>query len=1025
MDLGEPCERVARLSTHIPISISGLSKLERLHLSVATLAGNLPHDFGRLTALQHLYIHTFQTSGRSSKFTGLIGRSFWNLHELRTLYFEYTSLTNFEAPGGDQLPFLEELSFSKSTQFEGNLTLIIANSKKLRIVDLTAAPVVLDQPSFDDLPSLEVLHLQEVLFEWLILDSFWRTCLNLTSFDARSALKIGGSFSEDIGRMKYLSNLALALTSVQGSIPRSIGRCPLKVLNLSKTQMSMPIPRTIGQLNATLEYLDLSYMTGLRTTLPDEIGDLHKLRTLSLRSCRLQGTIPARLSKASNLSSISLDNNLLTGPLPDFEGSDPIWMDIHDNLLSGTIPSSLGARCSQLRVGYNNFEGTIPSDFFLGNVFLSDISLTHNRFSGTLPLFDPGADLQVLQLDFNEFEGTVPASYCNVTKISLSHNKLSGSLSSFLQPGCHFVIDELDLSHNNFTGSFPDVDHLTYLTDLYIGGNNFSGPLPLLPKGVLTFDANNNQFDPTNVETWVDTPGALSLEYLDLSKNYFRIAHPYTMLIGPNLTYLSVAYNRFDFQSHLTVRVYPLTGLDLTSTHQEGIFPAHNFPKLVLLKLSNNRFSGSLLVSWLSSVTLLDISYNQFEFEISILSRLSYLTYLNARDNQIYGSLVLTNLPNLQTADISANSLDYSIDLASIGEMFSKNQLQLLNISRNIFLPTIDSLDTENTGLNRSTLSSPSVNRPDLKCYELAFYNRTGYVFSFDEDLFNYIQCDCDAQHFGAPKKCVQCPKSGIASCGGSHAVILENSFAIVVQQSESMGPKPQDAVSYDAGDISSEDASNSFFGPLLLYFGFPKPAMSSSFDRQAVKPNSSPAVVLDTESCLVRTIQTLSGKSNCQSIRVTVDDLIAPNVTHFGLDQQCQHGSEGRLCSRCSCNMNGSGECWYQSGPICSKCRHVFNLPSAVALLVGGILLTVAVMSLVFTVVLRRKRSQSLESFDKLPLWKRIFYRTLYLTSLGNVAILVGFLQILVEFTQWDAYAKVEILGIINGEASGYGNHF
>lgn len=71
---------------------------------------------------------------------------------------------------------------------------------------------------------------------------------------------------------------------------------------------------------------------------------------------------------------------------------------------------------------------------------------------------------------------------------------------------------------------------------------------------------------------------------------------------------------------------------------------------------------------------------------------------------------------------------------------------------------------------------------------------------------------------------------------------------------------------------------------------------------------------------------------------------------------------------------------------------------------------------------ILRSKRYPDMRPWNDRPVWKRFFNRLLYLTTLGNVSILITFLQIALEFTQWDVYLELGFLGVLNANVEGIG---
>lgn len=108
----------------------------------------------------------------------------------------------------------------------------------------------------------------------------------------------------------------------------------------------------------------------LKGSLPSELGNLLKLKSLDVNNNELIATIPPVLGNLSRLESLDLDINQLTGTIPPELGNllrlESLNLDI--NKLTGTIPSELGnlVRLELLDLFKNRFTGTIPAE--LGNL---------------------------------------------------------------------------------------------------------------------------------------------------------------------------------------------------------------------------------------------------------------------------------------------------------------------------------------------------------------------------------------------------------------------------------------------------------------------------------------------------------------------------------------------------------------------------------------------------------------------------------------------------------------------------------
>jgi len=107
---------------------------------------------------------------------------------------------------------------------------------------------------------------------------------------------------------------------------------------------------------------------------------------------------------------------------------------------------------------------------------------------------DGGGRVKLLTLSFNNLSGTVPASIANLTHLQ-----------------------DLDLEYNSLAGSVPDVSGLKALTQLGLGGNGFTGPLPASICSVLSSVTNN---------------GSLATPACDLSGSAFACPLPCPELTG-------------------------------------------------------------------------------------------------------------------------------------------------------------------------------------------------------------------------------------------------------------------------------------------------------------------------------------------------------------------------------------------------------------------------------------------------------------------------------------------------------------
>ena len=84
--------------------------------------------------------------------------------------------------------------------------------------------------------------------------------------------------------------------------------------------------------------------TGLRGSIPRQIGTLSKLTILDLSSNNLTGHFPLFLTNLTQLESFFIYQNLICGPIPKELGNfkNLQILDLRYNKLTGSIPSTMG-----------------------------------------------------------------------------------------------------------------------------------------------------------------------------------------------------------------------------------------------------------------------------------------------------------------------------------------------------------------------------------------------------------------------------------------------------------------------------------------------------------------------------------------------------------------------------------------------------------------------------------------------------------------------------------------------------------
>ncbi|KAI9128318.1 hypothetical protein K1719_001311 [Acacia pycnantha] len=370
--------------------------------------------------------------------------------------------------------------------------------------------------------------------------------------------------------------------------------------------------------------------------------------------------------------------------------------------LEGTISPSLAElhHLTHLNLGHNNFTPTQFPTFLLSLKRLQYLDLYYTNLKGNIPL-QLGyslSHLQTLDLGGNQLEGGIPKSLpiCNLTELNLFGNSLSGQLDDFFASFSHCAnvsLQRLGLAYNQFTGSVPNISHLSFLEILYLNNNQLNGTLNhgigllsnLLELGIddnffqgiisethflrlsrlkslfmsfnyLTFKISSHWIPPFQLHDielascklgpdfpiWLQTQK--SCFYLDISNAEISGSIPSWFLNLTRLQYMNLSHNKitgeltnFQFQNFLD-------SVDFSSNLLEGSIPSSLSHKVAtLLDLSNNKFTNAstlLCPNKIVDLHLLDLSSNQlFGVLPDCWKYFESLLFLDVANNSLFGKI--------------------------------------------------------------------------------------------------------------------------------------------------------------------------------------------------------------------------------------------------------------------------------------------------------------------------------------------------------------------------------------------------
>ncbi|KOM38559.1 hypothetical protein LR48_Vigan03g194100 [Vigna angularis] len=423
-----------------------------------------------------------------------------------------------------------------------------------------------------------------------------------------------------------LSHLGLGDSSLFGEIPSSLFNYQnLEYLDLHYNMFSGSIPLTLGNLTY-LVFLSIGSNSFSGTIYEMHFSRLQNLQELDLISTRFhfspewiplfqlkelhldetnQGPqFPPWIYTQKSLSILSMSSSKLS-----FVVEEKFWgliagiderIDISNNSISGDISNVL-LKSDFILLNHNNFTGTLPHlspevsyvdlshNSFIGSIphnwkklkHLFFISLWNNNLCGeVLEKLSWSTYLKVINLEQNEFFGTIPNNMSRyLERVILRSNKFEGSIPPQLFFLSHLI--HLDLAHNNFSGSIPQITYNAtemiadnYSTPLLVGddidlyekgqvyegkvnsrrrtidlsANKISGEIPSELFGLIRVQTLNLSYNHLTGTIPKTIGGMKNLESLDLSNNKLFGEIPENMATLFFLSYLNLSCNNFSGQ---------------------------------------------------------------------------------------------------------------------------------------------------------------------------------------------------------------------------------------------------------------------------------------------------------------------------------------------------------------------------------------------------------------------------------------------------------------------------------------------
>jgi Leucine-rich repeat (LRR) protein len=417
LDLAANC-----LTGSVPSSLGLLSSMTALRLDRNRLTGPVPPSLGGACALSSIILN-------SNRLTGAVPSEVFHAR-LSILTLEDCLLGGSIPDTSGSKDSLKSLSLANNF-IEGSIPVSLLAASRLKSLHLSSNLLSGSIPAdIGNLTSLVDFAIDRNFITGTIPTSLFRF--------VRLALMHDNHLSGTLPEIKHSYSAASSIY-------------------LNDNLLTGTIPSSFVNLNV-LNYL-LLYGNQLSGTVPSSLGALGYLVHLQLQNNRLTGSPAIRFSSLL-LNTLDLSQNAFTGSVPRelFANTDLVNLALSLNCFSGAVSPDICYENASIKL--ISMDGLRSGRHCPGNP-----NILVPRYSGTMEGGIPHCvfaltELTTLNIAGNGFTGPLPAALPNgsfLQNLTLSHNRLTGTLSRALQTWPFRV---LDLSYNRLSGPLQHMGEL-------------------------------------------------------------------------------------------------------------------------------------------------------------------------------------------------------------------------------------------------------------------------------------------------------------------------------------------------------------------------------------------------------------------------------------------------------------------------------------------------------------------------------------------------------------------------------------
>ncbi|KAG8643673.1 hypothetical protein MANES_11G060055v8 [Manihot esculenta] len=381
---------------NVPSSISETPALSILDLSHNNFSGELP---GSLFANCTMYCALFLSN---NNFQGNVFPQDMDLRSMTVLDMKnnnFSAMVDADLLNSRSLSSLNFFDISNN-KVSGPIPRLLCNLTYLVFLDLSKNRLYGSMPSCFDSSLLRFLFLQKNNLSGPIPHELLRSP-NLWALDLRDN-NFSGNIPSWIGQFSELQVLLLGGNALHGRIPNQL--CELRnanIMDLSRNLLFGSVPSCFSNISfgnnisfGTMEVVDFPNFVIIYLNNPDlnlhlpwvewdyselvEVefatkyrynsykGDIiNSMAGIDLSCNELSGSIPQEIGDLHEIRSLNLSHNHITGSIPvSFSNLRSLEsLDLGNNNLSGEIPSELVALTflGTFNVSYNNLSGRVPN----------------------------------------------------------------------------------------------------------------------------------------------------------------------------------------------------------------------------------------------------------------------------------------------------------------------------------------------------------------------------------------------------------------------------------------------------------------------------------------------------------------------------------------------------------------------------------------------------------------------------------------------------------------------------------------